>query len=113
MIDKAQFHRNFKEFDKEVIAEIIDIYIDEYPERIKNLNKNIEDKDFEALRFNAHGLKGVVANFVTNDPYILARELENKGKEEIFEGVEELFGKLKVANIELIADLKDIKEDYI
>ncbi|MCD6111882.1 MAG: Hpt domain-containing protein [Bacteroidales bacterium] len=113
MIDTKQFHENFKEFDKEVIAEIIDIYIDEYPERIKNIQKNIEEKDSEALRFNAHGLKGVVANFVNNDPYLLARELENKGRDKDFDGVEELFEKLKTANIELINDLKEIKKDYI
>lgn len=63
MVNKQAFTDTFQYFDKEVIIEIIDIFIDESPERLKVLEQNINEGNFEKLRFNVHSLKGVVANF--------------------------------------------------
>ena len=70
MIDRQKFNDLFNNFNKEFVVEIIDIFLSEYDERFRKLHKNVEEKDFVNLKFNAHTLKGVVGNFhdpVTNE----------------------------------------------
>lgn len=50
-------------FDKEVLIEIIDIFMNEYPGRFEKLIAEAHKKNFSELRFDAHWLKGTVANF--------------------------------------------------
>ena len=38
MIDKEIFNSNYEIFDKEIVSEIITIYIDEYPDRMVKLH---------------------------------------------------------------------------
>lgn len=113
MIDKEKFKDNYKLFDKEIILEIIDIFINEHQDRLDSIRKNIEDKDCDALRFSAHSLKGVIANFLADEPKELARQLEEKGKNKIPEGLEELYSELQGKVKELVVDLEEIKQDYL
>lgn len=112
MIDRATFSANYEIFDKEIVKEIIDIYIQEYPDRMINLQKNIADKDFEGLYKNAHSLKGVTANFFDKDTEELARQLEAKGKENDDSGLEDIFAQLKESSEKLIEELKQLGEEY-
>ncbi len=113
MINKELFVENFSFFDKEVVLEIMDIFINEYPERIKTLELNIKNKDSKSINFNAHSLKGVIANFVDEETRELAKELEFKGKDANFDGIDELFQKVKLNGEILINDLKELREKYI
>jgi HPt (histidine-containing phosphotransfer) domain-containing protein len=113
MIDKTIFNTNYEIFDKEIVREIIDIYIQEYPERIENLAKNISENDLESLYKNAHSLKGVTANFFDKDTEELARMLETKGKDKDSTNLTEIFEKLKVTSAKLINELKDLKKEYL
>ncbi len=113
MIDKEQFKNNYKLFDNEIILEIIDIFINEHQGRLDSIRKNIKDKDYDALRFNAHSLKGVIANFLADEPKELARQLEVKGNNKIPEGLEELCSELHGKVKELVVDLEEIKQDYL
>ncbi len=112
MIDKKQFTENFQYFDNEVVTEIINIFIDEYPERMETLRKNIDEKDFEQLKFNAHSLKGVVANFVAPEVQELARQLEMKGANKDLTDVEALFNELKEKSAVVVDELKELKKDF-
>ena len=112
MIDKKQFSENFQYFDNEVVTEIINIFIDEYPERMETLRKNINEKDFEQLKFNAHSLKGVVANFVAPEVQELARQLEMKGANKDLTDVESLFNELKEKSALVVEELKELKKDF-
>ncbi len=112
MIDKKQFSENFQYFDNEIVTEIINIFIDEYPERMQTLRKNIDDKDFEQLKFNAHSLKGVVANFVAPEVQELARQLELKGANQDLNGVEPLYAELKEKAGMVVEELKELKKDF-
>ena len=113
MIDKNLFIENFSFFDKEVVLEIIDIFIKEYPDRIKTLELNIKNKDSKSINFNAHSLKGIIANFVDEETRELAKKLEFKGKNENFDGIDELFQKVKSNGDLLINDLKELRENYL
>ncbi len=112
VIQKEKFIENFQYFDKEIVADIINIFIDEYPERMETIKKNIDEKDFKQLGFNAHSLKGVIANFVAPEPHELARRLEMKGKNNDGEGVEELYGELKQKCDILVEELKELKRNF-
>lgn len=77
MIDREKLKENFEYFDNEMILEIIDIFISEYPDRISKLKSDIAGKDLIALKFDAHSIKGVVANFQRDGIVVsLAAKLE-------------------------------------
>jgi len=112
MIDKKQFLENFQYFDNEVVLEIINIFIDEYPERMETLKRNIDEKDFEQLKFNAHSLKGVVANFVAPEVQELARQLELKGANKDLSDAESLYKELHEKADFVIQELKELKKNF-
>lgn len=111
-ISKDQFIDNFQYFDKEVVLEIINIFIEEYPERLQTIQKNIDDGDFDQLRFNAHSIKGVIANFIAPEVQVLAKELEMKGTNKDNEGVDELYDHFKEKADQMLEELKELKHHY-
>ncbi len=112
VIDKKQFLENFQYFDDDVVLEIINIFIDEYPERMETLRKNINEKDFDQIKFNAHSLKGVVANFVAPEVQELARQIEIQGGSRDMTGMETLYEQLhKKAGI-VIEELKELRKNF-
>lgn len=112
MIDKSTFSANYEIFDKEIVKEIIEIYIQEYPDRMVNIRKNIDENDLENLYKNAHSLKGVTANFFDKDTEEVARQLEAKGKEGDESGLEDLYTQLKETSERLIDELKELVKEY-
>jgi HPt (histidine-containing phosphotransfer) domain-containing protein len=104
-IDWKQFNENFQYYDKEIIKEVIDIFVEEYDERISTLNKNIEENDLVNLAFNAHSLKSVISNYMA--PYVLelTRSLEDMAKKNQEENIPETFQKLKMVSKELLDEL--------
>ncbi len=111
MIDRQKFNDNFQYFDKEIIIEIIDIFFSEYEERYKNLQQNIQDKDFTKLKFNAHSLKGVIANFM--DPVTIehSRKLDEMAKNMQVAGIDQLFADLKKSSDDLMQELGQLKKE--
>lgn len=79
MVNKQEFLDTYSYFDKDVLIEIIDIFISEYPGRFEKLYKDVETKNFNDLRFDAHGLKGVVATFCAPQVKEIAYDLEKAG----------------------------------
>jgi len=113
VIDKAQFTETFQYFDNEIVVEIIDIFLKEYSERIDSLTESIKSVDYDGLKFNAHSMKGVVANFVAPSVEQQAKELEMMGSEKNMDGVNELFETFKLSSASLVEELKELKEQYV
>ncbi len=113
MVDKATFTAMYENFDKEVVVEIIDIFIKEYPERMAQLQNDIHAGDLDSLYKHAHSLKGVIANFYDEDARQLALALETKGKTHDATGVEDLFIQLKTACESLLAELTLLRKAYV
>lgn len=105
-IDWTQFNENFQYYDKEIVKEVIDIFIDEYDQRIGNLKKNIEEKDFTNLVFNAHSFKSVIANYMAPKAYQLILKLEDLAKNNSEGGIDEIFMELISETQELLLELK-------
>jgi HPt (histidine-containing phosphotransfer) domain-containing protein len=112
VIDKEKFQENFKHFDKELIVEIIDLFIAEHAERMTQLKQNITDLDMVALRFNAHSFKGVIANFMAELPKSHAKSLEEKAKMNDTSGLNEIYEYLQKSTAELLDNLKEIRMIY-
>ncbi|MBL7137519.1 MAG: Hpt domain-containing protein [Bacteroidales bacterium] len=112
MIDRERFRENFIYLDKEVVIEIIDIFLSEYVERLSAIQKNITEQDFTRLKFNAHSLKGVIANFMDPVSIELSRKLDEHAKNETSKGLQELYNNLKRETESLAKELQEIKADF-
>lgn len=112
MINIDLFNSNYEIFDKEIVKEIIDIYIQEYPERIESLTKNIEEKDLDKLLKSAHSMKGVTANFFDKETEELARQLEIKAKDKDPSDIDLIFEKLIFSSLALVEELKMLRKKY-
>jgi HPt (histidine-containing phosphotransfer) domain-containing protein len=112
VIEKQTFLDTFQYFDKPIVVEIIDIFLNEYETRLVNIKKAIDAKDFNSLKFDAHSMKGVIANFVASKPQQFAKDLEMKGAENDGTGLDELITGLEAATIELVEDLKEIRKEF-
>ncbi len=113
VIDTVQFNETFQYFDNEIVVEIIDIFLTEYPERIKSMEDSINAVDYDGLKFSSHSIKGVIANFVAPTVEEQAKKLEIMGNEKNMDGASELFSKFKISTAALVDELKVIKEDYL
>jgi HPt (histidine-containing phosphotransfer) domain-containing protein len=113
LVNPDSFNETFQYFDKEIVVEIIDIFINEYPERMANIERAIHDQNHSDLKFHAHSIKGVIANFMVADVQELAKKLEIAGSEQNLSGVDKLFGEFKEQCKYLVDDLKEIKSQYL
>lgn len=113
IIERDRFKENFQFFDKEVVLDIINIFIDEYPERMLSIRENIDQKDFDQLRFNAHSLKGVVANFIAPEVQGLARSMEMKGTDKDLKDIDALYSELKGKADVMVEELTELKKNYM
>ncbi len=110
MIDRTRFEENFKYFDKNMISEIIEMFIREQPERFAKLQKNVDDKDFEELAFNTHSLKSVLSSFMDPVALDLAKTLEEDARNKNEENLPELLSRLREATALLIGELNGIHD---
>ena len=112
MIDKAKFAENYKVFDKEIIKEIIEMYIQEYPDRMVEIRKNIQENDMVHLQRNAHSLKGVTAHFF--DPESVAQTIafEQKCIAEDIPAVNEHLDQIIKSLEKLVIELRVLVNNY-
>lgn len=107
IIDWDKFNENFQYYDKDIIKEVIDIFVNEYDVRISNLQKNIDEKDYTNLAFNAHSFKSVIGNYMAPKAYELTRKLEELAKNNNEEEIIRIFPELKSSTEELLFELKN------
>jgi HPt (histidine-containing phosphotransfer) domain-containing protein len=113
IIEKDRFRENFQYFDKEVVLDIINIFLDEYHDRINAIRTNIDQKDFDQLRFNAHSLKGVVANFIAPEVQNAARAMEMKGSNKDLNDIDALYSELKEKADVMVEELTELRNNYL
>ncbi len=112
IINTETIEKAFKAYDKEIVVEIIDLFFEEYPERIAALEKAFDEKDSELLRTTAHGLKGVVSHFYAEGPRTLSKDLEEKGTNGDFDKVGEMVTTLGSQLKQMAEELQELKENY-
>jgi HPt (histidine-containing phosphotransfer) domain-containing protein len=112
MIDRSKFREQFKYYDSELIVEVIDVFINELPKRLSDLQSDVENKDFSRLMQNAHSFKGLVGTFLATEPYEISGVIEEMAKKQDETGLPGLFSRLHSASQELAKDLLEIRTEY-
>jgi HPt (histidine-containing phosphotransfer) domain-containing protein len=92
--------------DKDLLVDIINIFIDTYPEDLKTLQESIEEGDTETIRKNAHRMKGSVSNFGKYRAFESAKSIEDLAKEGNLSKMPEMYN-------ELATNLTDLENEVI
>lgn len=72
--------------DKELLFELLDIFVSDFHTKRKALGDAIEKGDFETVEHVAHFLKGSCGNISTEPLRVIFSELEEGGKKNELEG---------------------------
>jgi HPt (histidine-containing phosphotransfer) domain-containing protein len=107
MIDKLQFDDTFQYFNPEDVVEVIDLFLQQYPDILKVLAQNIEDHDLIQIKWNAHKLKGTCSQFFDPVSSEDARKLEESAKMKIIEIVDAMLGEFPEVREKLRHELNE------
>ncbi len=105
MINWEKFDENFRHYGDDVMIQIIDMFIDDHRDDLKLIDMAIQNRDFSALKFHAHHLKGSVATFMDPHATELTRKLEEMGDTKLDAGINDVFISLKTALNSLLQEL--------
>lgn len=94
--------------DKELLAELAGIFLEEYGEVIGNIRTAVANNDSEALLYHAHALKGSVGNFVAREVEKPLRLLEQLARDENLEDASTVLEELETALSRLTPALRDL-----
>ena len=89
--------------DKELLAELFDIFLEDCPTRITAIKEAIQAKDVTKLKDAAHSLKGASGNISAKRLHQLFLKMEQAAKNSDLTGVEVL---LREADLQ-VAELKN------
>ena len=90
------------ENDRELLIELIEIFLEDYPNKITELKNSVANKNGENTQNIAHSLKGASANISAKKISSIFLGIENSVKDNNFAAVEQVLGQLEG----LIEDLK-------
>ena len=77
--------------DESLLRELIQIFVDEAPKQLDNLQRAIEARDLETVERSAHSLKGELSCLGLSGAAQKARDLERMGQERDVQSAVELF----------------------
>jgi PAS domain S-box-containing protein len=66
--------------DVELLKEVVELFLDDYPEAFERIRQAVASRDASALEHNAHSLKGSVSTFGANRAFEAALALEKQGR---------------------------------
>jgi two-component system, sensor histidine kinase and response regulator len=78
-LDRAAIFRRFNE-DVELMHDIVDMFLETYPQRMEEVREAIDAKDGDAISRSAHTLKGLIGIFTLKGAYEVAFQLEKIGE---------------------------------
>jgi two-component system, sensor histidine kinase and response regulator len=92
--------------DTELLREIADLFLDDYPKALVELRCAAARGDAKAVERTAHGLKGSVANFGAKAAVDAAFRIESMGRDRKLTEVPQFLQTLEVALAELRPELE-------
>ena len=90
MIDQQEFNNLFHYFDKKMIIEIIDLFVDQQPEIVGLLEQSFVDNDLVLMRFWAHKFRSPCEQFFDPVSSKHAKLMEEAADRKIIEVVDSL-----------------------
>lgn len=126
MINEEKFKKTYKNFDREIVFEIIDIFLNEYDDRIKKLKDFLSSGNLEELSKSAHAFKGVISNFETECTaydeiaaienltrnYFTRKDHADDDGRKLQKNLEEILASFSKNSRQMYHQLKRMREDY-
>ncbi len=91
--DKDEVLKRFDE-DKDFLSELVEIFINDAPEQLSEIQKAVDSHNDEEIQKSAHKLKGAISNFEEKEAYEVALKIETMGRNNRLDGVEEAYDTL-------------------
>ncbi len=96
--------------DNDFIKEMIEVYMQQTPEAINNLEKYLKNKDWKMLRAVTHKMKPSFSFFGLKDMYEIANSMEEYSAKEIhLELLPEMIAKVKLTCDKAMIELQEKK----
>lgn len=92
--------------DRALLAELIEIFIEDCPPKIQELDQAVKEGNADRVRRAAHSLKGMVAGFDATSAQGLAKEMEDLGTAGDLSNTVRLFSALQLEFTRVIHHLK-------
>ncbi len=109
--EKKTFDKTYGFFGKDAIIDIVDTYFNVYDEYFGNVEKSVREKDLKKLAKSSHKMKGSLGALFGKKPAIIAEELVQKGRNNISEGIDELFDEFKKLVLQFNIELKEYVDE--
>ncbi|MEN6370454.1 MAG: response regulator [Armatimonadota bacterium] len=77
--------------DKDLLSEITDLFLEDYPKLMSELKNAIDSADNKSVERAAHTIKGSIGNFTTGETYEAALAVEQIGRSNNITGVDEAY----------------------
>ncbi len=94
--------------DQELIAAVVDIFIDDTPNLIEELSKAVESRNPESATRISHSIKGAAANVGGTKLSAHAYELEKLGRDGLLEQIAQRIPEIKTEYLKLEEKLKQV-----
>jgi two-component system sensor histidine kinase/response regulator len=95
--------------DTELLKELADLFLEEYPKLLGSLRAAIEEKSAKKIEMAAHKLKGSTSGFGAKVAVEKAFGMEKLGRQGDVEGAEKALRELEEAFEPLLGELEDWK----
>jgi HPt (histidine-containing phosphotransfer) domain-containing protein len=109
-LDLPEFLDRVQE-DKDLLLELLDIYVDDYKQKRQSLEVALKDKNFEEIRNIAHSLKGSSGNISAKDLRELFSRIEEMGKTKVPGDVNSLTAEMDTKFKELLRRIEEVKKE--
>ena len=93
LLNKDGLIKSF-ENDHSLLQELVEIFINDYPQLLTTLRKSLETTDAKTFSRTAHSLKGMLRNFQAEAAAETAFDLEKRGQQGQLEGVDQIIESL-------------------
>ncbi len=94
--------------DLDLLREVAQLFLQDYPNSLREIRRALETGDAQLLERSAHGLKGSVANFGARAAVEAALRLESMGRAKSFEQAGDALAQLEAALARLRPELEAI-----
>jgi len=109
-IDVVEFLERVQD-DKELLLELLDIFIEDFQEKRKLLGEAIGQQDFESIRSISHSVKGASGNISAKPIRALFIKVEEMGKNNDLTGADELLSTIDVEFTALTDRISNLKTE--
>jgi len=131
MINREKFIERYSDFDKDIVLDILDMFIAKYEDWISKLSTDLIEQNPGNLKKDAHAFKGIMANIeadcmafeqieemeeISNN-LLNARDNDKELPEELvknkFDEMANYFAKFKTSSAQLLSEAKDLRSAYL